>query len=324
VTGDAAVAGSAEAGAVGVRLTDVAVTHAGRDVAALRGVSLALVPGELLALSGPSGGGKSTLLAVLLGLVRPDDGAVRVAGVDLADVDPASWHARVAWAPQRPRLVSGTVEENVRLGAPDATAAQVADAVRLAALDDVVAALPQRLATPVGEGGRGLSAGQAQRVAVARALLRCLTGQAGVLLLDEPTAHLDPTTEARVVAGVRALVRAHRLVAVVVVHREAVARAADRTVHLAGGRLVDAGDVAAVAVSTNSALASETDPQQATDLPSAVDAAAGTVHTAQANPLPADGRSPSAADASSLGPQATDDTQAKATPDTGDVEGVDR
>jgi ATP-binding cassette subfamily C protein CydD len=190
----------------------------------------------------------------------------------------------VAWAPQRPRLVSGTVEDNVRLGAPDATAAQVADAVRLAALDDVVAALPQGLATAVGEGGRGLSAGQAQRVAVARALLRCLTGQAGVLLLDEPTAHLDPPTEARVVAGVRELVRALRLVAVVVVHREAVARAADRTVHLAGGRLVDAAAApAAVAASANAALASEADPREATGI-----------------------------------------THAEATPDSGDVGGVDR
>jgi ATP-binding cassette subfamily C protein CydCD len=154
----------------------------------LDGVSAAFPAERVTAVTGPSGVGKSTLLAVLLGLVEPDAGRVLVGGVDLAGVEPADWHRRVAWLPQRPYLRAGTVGEAVRLGRPDAAPAAVAAALRLACVDF---AGPD---TVLGEDGAGLSAGQRQRIALARAYLR----DAPVLLLDEPTAHLDGETEARV------------------------------------------------------------------------------------------------------------------------------
>jgi ATP-binding cassette subfamily C protein CydCD len=188
----------------------------------LPAVSLDLAPGELVALTGPSGAGKSTLLEVLLGFLRPDAGTVQVAGVDLVDADVEAWRAQVAWVPQRAALLTGTVADNVRLGAPDATDAEVADALELAACD-----LDRR--TVLREDGAGLSAGERQRVALARAALRARRG-AGLLLLDEPTAHLDGPTRRRVLAGLRELAVARCVL--LVVHDPALAHAADRVVEL--------------------------------------------------------------------------------------------
>jgi ATP-binding cassette subfamily C protein CydCD len=202
--------------------------------------SLDLAPGELVALVGPSGAGKSTLLGVLLGFVDPDTGAVRVAGDDLADADRRQWRAQVAWVPQRPALLPATVADNVRLGVPDASDAEVARALGLAAGDDID---PGQV---LGEDGAGVSAGQRQRMALARAFLRVGRG-AGLLLLDEPTAHLDGPMQERVLAGLRRL-GADRCV-LLVAHDAALAAAADRVVQIPAA--VDAatgGSVAGTAV----------------------------------------------------------------------------
>ena len=179
-----------------------------------------------MALAGPSGCGKSTLLAVLLGFVRPQAGQVRVGGVDLAELDPDAWRARVAWVPQRPHLFAGTLGANVLVGRPDAGAADVDAAVEAAGLAALVARLPDGLRTRLGERGAGLSAGERQRVALARAFLR----DAPLLLLDEPTAGLDGVTEAQVLAAVRRLTAGRTVV--LVAHRPGLLTLADQVVRL--------------------------------------------------------------------------------------------
>ena len=184
-----------------------------------------MAPGEVLAITGPSGAGKSTLLHVLLGLTTPDAGSVRVGGVDLRELAPEAWHARVAWVPQRPHLFAGTIADNVRVGRPDASPeSRLAGAGRRRTWRT---RLPNGLETPLGDRGAGLSAGERQRVALARAFLR----DAPLLLLDEPTAGLDGATEAEVVRAVRRLVRGRTVV--LVAHRPALIALADRVVALA-------------------------------------------------------------------------------------------
>jgi len=200
---------------------------------ALREASLTVRPGERIAVIGPSGAGKSTLLGLLLGFVTPTTGRVLVDGVDLSTVDLEAWRRRVAWVPQRAHLFAATLAENVRLGVPDAPADDVAAAVRAAALDEVVAALPDGLDTRLGERGHGLSSGQRQRVALARAFLR----DAPLLLLDEPTARLDGGSEAVVLAATRRLVAGRT--ALLVAHRPALLAEVDRVVRLDGGRLTE-------------------------------------------------------------------------------------
>jgi thiol reductant ABC exporter CydD subunit len=214
-----------------VELESVSVSYPGRRDRVLDRVSLRLEPGARVALVGPSGAGKSTLAALVLRLLEPDEGAVRCGGVDLFDVDPAEWRRLVAWMPQRPTIFAGTVADNVRLGAPDAAADEVGEAVAAAGLESVVASLPAGLDTWIGEGGRPLSAGEAQRVALARVLLR----DAPLLVLDEPTAHLDAES-ARSVAAAIERVSAGRTT-LLVVHRRELAAGADELVELAHGRL---------------------------------------------------------------------------------------
>ncbi|MEU3546103.1 thiol reductant ABC exporter subunit CydD [Streptomyces longwoodensis] len=206
----------------------VDVRHPGRSTDAVTDVSLTVEPGETVALVGPSGAGKSTLLDVLLGFVRPTGGRVRVGGTDLADLDLAQWHARVAWVPQRPHLYAGTIAENVRLARPDADDTAVRRALADAGALEFVDALPDGPATVLGEDGVGLSAGQRQRLALARAFL----ADRPVLLLDEPTAALDGETEAEVVTAVRRLAAGRTVL--LVVHRPALLGIADRVVRLTG------------------------------------------------------------------------------------------
>ncbi|WP_035847135.1 thiol reductant ABC exporter subunit CydD [Kitasatospora azatica] len=211
-----------------VTVSEVTVTHPGRTTPALAGASLTLAPGRTTALTGPSGAGKSTLLAVLLGFVRPDAGTVTVLAADgrrhdLAELDPAGWRAQIAWVPQHPHLFAGTVAENVRLARPSATDAEVRAA--LAAAQALPFAAPD---TVLGEGGAGLSAGQRQRLALARALLT----DRPLLLLDEPTANLDGASEAAVVQAVRALAADPARTVLLVAHRPALLAVADSRLHL--------------------------------------------------------------------------------------------
>ncbi|MFJ5774719.1 thiol reductant ABC exporter subunit CydD [Streptomyces sp. NPDC093094] len=204
----------------------VMVRHPGRSQDAVADVSFTVRPGETVALVGPSGAGKSTLLSVLLGFVRPASGQVRIGGTDLAGIDPEQWRAKVAWVPQRPHLFAGTVGENVRLARPDADDTSVREALRDAGALEFVDALPFGADTVLGEDGAGLSAGQRQRLALARAFL----ADRPVLLLDEPTAALDGETEAEIVAAVRRLAAGRTVL--LVVHRPALLAVADRVERL--------------------------------------------------------------------------------------------
>jgi len=215
-----------------VRLVDVTVRHPGRAQPVLDGVDLTVAPGEHVAVVGESGAGKSTLLAVLLGFVAPERGGVSVGDQPLADCSMREWRRQVAWVPQRPGLIRGTLEDNLRLGRPDATDAEVARALVHSGLDGLVGRLPRGLGTPVGEGGLTLSAGERQRIAIGRAVLRDVP----VVLLDEPTAHLDAARE----DDLRTLLAPwleHRTV-VMAAHRGGLVGRVDRTISLVGGHAV--------------------------------------------------------------------------------------
>ncbi|WP_155057250.1 thiol reductant ABC exporter subunit CydD [Streptomyces blattellae] len=246
--------GTAAVPAGPVRFDGVTVRYPGRSVDAVSDVSFAVEPGETVALVGPSGAGKSTLLHALLGFVRPTEGRVALGGVDLAEVDLEEWRSRIAWVPQRPHLYAGTIAENVRLARPDADDMDVLQALRDAGALEFVDALPQGLDTLLGEDGTGLSAGQRQRLALARAFL----ADRPVLLLDEPTAALDGETEGEIVSAVRRLAMGRTVL--LVVHRPALLAVADRVV-----RLEEATAYAPVEVTSKGAAAQRIEEAAADD-----------------------------------------------------------
>ncbi|WOX23317.1 thiol reductant ABC exporter subunit CydD [Streptomyces sp. HUAS YS2] len=241
------------AGVPRIELTDVTVRHQGRAEPSLDAASLVLEPGETVALVGPSGAGKSTLLDVVLGFTTPeaDGGSVRIGGVDLASLDLEAWRERIAWVPQRPYFFAGTIAENVRLARPDADDEAVREALRDAGAWEFVAGLPDGTATDLGEDGAGLSAGQRQRLALARAFL----ADRPLLLLDEPTAALDGATEASVVDSVRRLAAGRTVL--LVVHRPALLAVADRVVELAGPPRAGAAAETVVATETAAVAAAD-------------------------------------------------------------------
>jgi ATP-binding cassette, subfamily C, bacterial CydD len=168
---------------------------------ALDGLSFRVASGETLVLAGPSGSGKSSVIEILLGFVRPDSGRVTINGADITDLVPQALSRLTAWIGQRPVLFSGSIKDNILFARPEASDDEVSAAAKAARLDQFTAGLPAGLNTQIGEGGYGLSGGQAQRVAIARAYLK----DAPLLLLDEPTAHLDPATEQEVLDSLRRL-----------------------------------------------------------------------------------------------------------------------
>ncbi|MBB2199006.1 thiol reductant ABC exporter subunit CydD [Gluconacetobacter sp. 1c LMG 22058] len=174
----------------------------------LTDLSFAVRAGEILTLVGPSGAGKSTIIEMLLGFIVPGSGRVLVGGADLTAMAPATQSGLVSWIGQKPVLFAGTLRENILFARPDADEDALAAALRAASVDRFVADLPLGLDTPIGEGGFGLSGGQAQRVAIARAYLK----DAPLLLLDEPTAHLDPETESEIFASLRILARGRTVI----------------------------------------------------------------------------------------------------------------
>ncbi|MEV0434553.1 thiol reductant ABC exporter subunit CydD [Nocardia sp. NPDC050413] len=207
------------------------LTVAAREGNAPDHLTAELRPGVVTALTGPNGCGKSTTLQAILGLIEPDRGAVLVDGRDVRDIAPESWWARIAWLPQRPVLVPGTLRENVDLlGAGDSARGSLDRASAATGFDEVLDGLPQRWETVVGQGGTGLSLGQRQRLA----LTRVLAAHRPILLLDEPTAHLDAESEQRVLAALRDIAATGATV-VVVGHRPTVLAAADVVIEVAAG-----------------------------------------------------------------------------------------
>ncbi|CAJ1583093.1 thiol reductant ABC exporter subunit CydD [[Mycobacterium] wendilense] len=216
--------GHSVVGAAGATIRIEHLTVAGRDGHRPADLSGVIEPGRITVLTGPNGAGKSTTLEVLTGLTTPASGRITVDGTDVADLDRVRWWPQLAWLPQRPVLVPGTVATNLSLFGPltDADAACAA-----AGFDVVLGELPDGAATVVGRDGLGLSLGQRQRLGLARAL----GSGAPVLLLDEPTAHLDPATERRVLDALRA--RADDGATVLIVgHRPPVLAVADHIIEV--------------------------------------------------------------------------------------------
>ncbi|GIE77935.1 hypothetical protein Aph02nite_38850 [Actinoplanes philippinensis] len=228
-TGGALTGGDASLRGEGLVFDGVEVRFAGRPGVALR-LDATVRPGEVVALTGASGCGKSTALAVLLGFVDASAGQVRADGVPLKDLDLAAWRRRIAWVPQRPHLFAASVYDNIALTG-NADGPDVVAAARAAGADGFVRALPEAYATMLGDAGTGLSAGQRQRIALARAFLR----DAPIVLLDEPTANLDAVTAAGVMDAIRRL--AHGRTVIIAAHRPELIALADREIHLAGERV---------------------------------------------------------------------------------------
>lgn len=202
---------------------------------ALSAIDLTINPGETMALVGPSGAGKSSLALMLLGLLRPDRGAVRINGVALDDMAIDTWRDAVAWVPQQPRLFFGSIRDNLCLGRPHADEPALWRALDLAQARAFVEALPQGLDTPIGERGVRLSGGEAQRLAIARALVK----DAPFAVVDEISAHLDADNEHRLVRALQALGQGRSLL--VIAHRLATVRHADRILVMEHGHIREQG-----------------------------------------------------------------------------------
>ncbi|HEY6422779.1 MAG TPA: ABC transporter ATP-binding protein [Pseudonocardiaceae bacterium] len=218
-----------------VELRDVTFCYPGAAQPALEGVSLRIAPGESVALVGATGAGKSTVVKLLARFYDPVRGTVLVDGVDVRRYDPAAFHHRLGVVPQEAHLFRGDVADNIGYGAPGAGPAEVEAAARRVGALEFIAALPHGFRQPVGERGQGLSAGQRQLIALARAELV----EPDLLLLDEATAALDPATESVVLAAADRLALCRTTV--VIAHRLATAAAADRIIVLDGGRIVEQG-----------------------------------------------------------------------------------
>jgi ABC-type multidrug transport system fused ATPase/permease subunit len=213
-----------------VALREVRFERPGRAEPVLDGASLTIRPGEKVVLLGPNGAGKSTILSLLLGFAEPSRGSVTVGGVDLRDLDVDAWRRWISYLPERPTLLAGSLAANLRLADPSAGDARLVEVLRRVGGAGLLEALAGGLDARVGEGGRRLSAGERQRIALARALLR----PASLHLLDEPTAHLDDRTEATVLEALSGALAGCS--ALIVTHRPAVIDLADRVITLDAGR----------------------------------------------------------------------------------------
>ncbi|MCV2870207.1 ABC transporter transmembrane domain-containing protein [Defluviimonas sp. WL0002] len=205
------------------------------EISALEGVDLSVRPGETVALVGPSGAGKTTVIQLLQRFYDPDEGRVTIDGIDLRDMARSDFRRAIALVPQDPVVFATTARENIRFGRPDATDAEVEAAARAAAAHDFLSALPQGYDSYVGERGVMLSGGQKQRIAIARAILR----DAPILLLDEATSALDAESEVAVQKAVEAVARGRTTL--IVAHRLATVKKADRIVVFDQGRIVAQG-----------------------------------------------------------------------------------
>jgi ATP-binding cassette subfamily B protein len=205
------------------------------EVSALEDFTLSVAPGETVAIVGPSGAGKSTIFQLVQRFYDPAQGEIRIDGVALPTADPAAVRRRTAFVPQDTVVFAATAFDNIRYGRPEATEAEVWDAAEAANAADFLRALPDGMSTFLGEAGSRLSGGQRQRIAIARAILK----DAPILLLDEATSALDAESEALVQDALERLMRGRTTL--VIAHRLATVRGADRIVVMDGGRIVAEG-----------------------------------------------------------------------------------
>jgi thiol reductant ABC exporter CydD subunit len=216
-----------------IRLRAVTLAYPGRDQPALDAISMTIRPGDRITLTGPSGAGKSSLFALLLRFAAPTSGTITAGGSDLADAEADGWLRQIAWVPQYPHLFTRTIADNIALGQPGALRQEIEAAGRLAGADDFIGQLPRGYDTVLTEGALQLSAGQRQKIALARAFLR----RAPLLLLDEPTAHLDPASAAQLGAAIGAQLAGRTVI--VVTHRPpAPSDGTSRILALDRGRLI--------------------------------------------------------------------------------------
>jgi ATP-binding cassette subfamily C protein CydD len=221
-------------GAVGIACRGLEVCY-GADRLALRGIDCDFPAEKMSAIVGRSGAGKSTLLGTVLGFVSPSAGGVFVEGAPLANIAPEAWWRQLAYVPQAPRVFAGSIASNLRLAWPEADDAALRMALERAHLLADVLALPDGLGTRIGEAGAGLSGGQVQRLALARAFLK----DAPILILDEATAHLDLETEALIAASIAEL--AEGRTTILIAHRLGTVRRADQILVMEEGRIAEVG-----------------------------------------------------------------------------------
>ncbi len=225
-----------------IQFQQVSFQYAGTEIPAVEDVSFTLTPGKTTALVGATGAGKSTVASLLMGFLQPSPGKIIVGEESISELSSDSWRQNIAWVPQQPHLFYGTVFENLRLAKPDATPAEINTALQQAGLKPVIAGLPSGLGTKLGENGMGLSGGQAQRLAIARAILK----DAPLLVLDEFTANLDVETEAGLLQALQTLQQ--NRTTLLIAHRLNTVRSADQIIVLAGGRIVETGSPAELAL----------------------------------------------------------------------------
>lgn len=221
---------TAPAGAPEIHCNSVSFRYGGQR-GGVQDISLTIQANSITALVGASGSGKSTLARLLLGLAQPESGQITVNSIDLAQLDQTAWRSRLAWVPQQPFFFSATIRENLLLGRPNVDQHTIQQALAAAALTDVIKALPEGLATRLGDRGAGLSGGELRRLALARVFLR----DAGLVVLDEPTAGLDAENEQLVLNAVEQLAAGRTVL--IISHREATISRCQQIVVLAAGRL---------------------------------------------------------------------------------------
>jgi ABC-type multidrug transport system fused ATPase/permease subunit len=225
----------APAGQTAVELDDVTFRYPGGNEPALSGISLRVARGQTVALVGKSGSGKTTIFRLLLGMLSPEGGAVRLWGTDCRETALVGWRRQLGYLAQDAPLFDGTVSDNIRMGRLEASDAEILEATEAANAMEFLSGLPDGLASQAGELGGRLSGGQRQRIAIARALVR----NAPILLLDEATSALDAESEAAVQRGMNRLLEGRTVV--VAAHRLSTIRHADHIVVLDRGRIAEQG-----------------------------------------------------------------------------------
>jgi ATP-binding cassette subfamily C protein CydD len=218
-----------------IKFEGVGYTYPARGSEAVQDMSFTVKAGQKIAIVGKSGAGKSTLVNLLLKFISPQQGRITINGVNLGAIPVEEWRKRVAWVAQNPTIFHGTIGENIRLGKPEATIDEVRIAARNAILDGFIAKLPLGYDTPVGERGARLSAGEGQRLALARAFLV----DTPILILDEPTTHLDIELETELVTAIGSLCRGKTVITIA--HRLSTIQEADQVLVLEKGKIIEQG-----------------------------------------------------------------------------------